>query len=136
HLGHIQIISHASRQLRENEKNYTRFLLEAAAAAWGMDNFNEYLKGSRFTLYRDLTTEATLGTTQMKTLNRLKNTMIEHDFQTKDRQKADLPPILKTGQIKHDSDPSRTFNKVVHVDLIKTDSMGSNIISITDHTRT
>ncbi len=55
-LGQIQIISHASRQLRENEKNYTKFLLETPAAAWGMDNFNEYLKGSQFTLYRDLTT--------------------------------------------------------------------------------
>ncbi len=41
-----------------------------SSAAWGMDNFNEYLKGSRFTLYRDLTTEVTLGTTQIKTLNR------------------------------------------------------------------
>jgi hypothetical protein len=37
----IQIISHASRQLKENKKNYTKFLLETAAAAWGMDNFNE-----------------------------------------------------------------------------------------------
>jgi hypothetical protein len=40
--GKVQIISHASRQLKENEKNYTEFLLETAAA-WGMDNFNEYL---------------------------------------------------------------------------------------------
>jgi hypothetical protein len=31
HQGKIQIISHASRQLKENEKNYTRFLLETAA---------------------------------------------------------------------------------------------------------
>jgi hypothetical protein len=136
HLGQIKIISHASRQLRENEKNYTRFLLEAAAAAWGMDNFNEYLKGSRFTLYRDLTTEATLGTTQLKTLNRLRNTMIEHDFQTRDRQTATLPPILKTGQIQHESDPDTTFNKVIHVDLIQTNSADSTLLSITDHTRT
>jgi hypothetical protein len=49
--GKVQIISHASRQLKENEKNYTTFLLEMAAAAWGMDNFNEYLNGSRFILY-------------------------------------------------------------------------------------
>jgi hypothetical protein len=35
HMGKIQIISHASRQLKENEKNYTKFLLETAAAAWG-----------------------------------------------------------------------------------------------------
>ncbi len=47
----VQIISHASRQLKENEKNYTKFLLETATAAWGMDNFNEYLNGSRFILY-------------------------------------------------------------------------------------
>jgi hypothetical protein len=40
-----KIISLTSRQLKENEKNYTLFLLEVAAAAWGMDNFNEYLKG-------------------------------------------------------------------------------------------
>jgi hypothetical protein len=93
--GKIQIISHASRQLKENEKNYTRFLLETAAAAWGMDNFNEYLKGSKFTLYRDLTTENTLGTTQLKTLNRLRNTMIDHDFKVQDRQKSDLPDFLK-----------------------------------------
>jgi RNase H-like domain found in reverse transcriptase len=39
-FGQIQIISHESRQLKENEKNYMKFLLETAAAAWGMDNFN------------------------------------------------------------------------------------------------
>jgi hypothetical protein len=82
--GKIQIISHASRQLKENEKNYTKFLLETAAAAWGMDNFNEYLNGSKFTLYRDTNTETTLGTTQVKTLNRLQTTMNDHDFEIKD----------------------------------------------------
>ncbi len=59
--GKIQIISHASRQLRENEKNYTKFLLETAATAWGMDNFNEYLNGSRFLLYKDIIKETELG---------------------------------------------------------------------------
>jgi hypothetical protein len=77
-----------------------------------------------------------MGTTQLKTLNRLKNTMIEHDFQTRDRQKANLPPSLKTGQITNESEPGITFNEVIHVDLIKTDSGGSAILSITDHTRT
>jgi len=144
HLGKIQVISHASRQLRENEKNYTRFLLETAAAAWGMDNFNEYLKGTRFTLYRDHTTETTLGTTQLKTLNRLRNTMVEHDFEVQDRQKADLPDCLKKRQIEKGRDisgPNQAFNKVIHVDLIKASSHGSEtseqaILSITDDTRT
>jgi len=144
HLGKIQIISHTSRQLRENEKNYTRFLRETAAAAWGMDNFNEYLKGSRFTLYKDLTTETTLGTTQLKTLNRLRNTMIEHDFKIQDRQKADLPDCLKKRQIEEERENSgqnQAFNKVIHVDLIDANPHGPNvsdraILSITDDTRT
>jgi hypothetical protein len=107
--GKIQIILHASRQLKENEKNYTRFLLETAAADWGMDNFNEYLKGSKFTLYRDVTTETTLGTPQLKTLNRLKNTMIDHDFEVQDRQKSDLPDFLKkrqTWEVQEDPEPN------------------------------
>jgi RNase H-like domain found in reverse transcriptase len=144
HLGQIQIISHASRQLKEKEKNYTRFLLETAAAAWGMDNFNEYLKGSRFTLYRDLTTETTLGTTQLKTLNRLRNTMIDHDFETQDRQKADLPDFLKMRQTEEGQEnpgQDRAFNKVIHVDLINAnlhmnEALGQTILSITDDTRT
>jgi hypothetical protein len=144
HLGQIQIISHASRQLRENEKNYTRFLLETAAAAWGMDNFNEYLKGTKFTLHRDITTETTLGTTQLKTLTRLRNTMVEHDFEVQDRQKADLPDFLKKRQIEKGPDisgPNQVFNKVIHVDLIKASYNGSEIseraiLSITDDTRT
>jgi hypothetical protein len=114
-----------------------------AAAAWGMDNFNEYLKGSRFTLYRDLTTETTLGTTQLKTLNQLRNTMIEHDFEIQDRLKADLPDFLKKRQSKEGreiSGQNQAFNKVIHVDLIDTNSPGTKIsyraiLSITDDTR-
>jgi hypothetical protein len=36
---------HVSRQLKNHEINYSPFLLEAAAAVWGMDFFNKYLKG-------------------------------------------------------------------------------------------
>jgi hypothetical protein len=144
HLGKIQIISHASRQLKENKKNYTRFLLETAAAAWGMDNLNEYLKGSRFTLYRDLTTETTLGTTQLKTLNRLRNTMIDHDFEIQERQKADLPDFLKKRQTnggQEDSGINRAFNKVIHVDLInvslhRNNASDQTLLSITEDTHT
>jgi hypothetical protein len=142
--GKIQIISHASRQLKENEKNYTKFLLEIAAAAWGMDNFNEYLKGSRFTLYKDLTTETTLGTTQIKTLNRLKTTIIDHNFEIQDRQKSDLPIFLKKRQTEEeskDSDQDRAANKIIHVNLISadrniTEASNQTILSITDDTRT
>jgi len=40
-------ISFTSQQLKDNEKNYSSFLLEAADMVWGMDHFNEYLKGKK-----------------------------------------------------------------------------------------
>ncbi len=48
--GKFYVISLASRQLKDHEKNYSPFLLEAAAAVWGMDHSNEYLKGKKFIL--------------------------------------------------------------------------------------
>jgi RNase H-like domain found in reverse transcriptase len=134
--GKIQIISHASRQLKENEKNYTKFLLETAAAAWGMDNFNEYLNCTRFILYKDAITDTGLGTTQVKTLNRLKTTMSEHDFEIKDKQKSDFTDFLKKGQ--NDTTPGRVsqhvaFNKIIHIDTICTHNKPDKaIITIMD----
>jgi RNase H-like domain found in reverse transcriptase len=43
--GNFHAISFASRELKDHEMNYSPFLLETAAAVWGMDFFNEYLKG-------------------------------------------------------------------------------------------
>jgi hypothetical protein len=40
----------ASRQLKNHEKNYLPFLLEAAATVWGMDHFDEYLKGKKISV--------------------------------------------------------------------------------------
>jgi hypothetical protein len=51
--GSHYAISFASRQLKDHEKNYSPFLLEAAAAVWGMDIFNEYLRGKQFILFPD-----------------------------------------------------------------------------------
>jgi hypothetical protein len=45
-------ISYASWQLKDHEKNYSLFQLESAAAVWGMDFFNEYLKGKFFSFLR------------------------------------------------------------------------------------
>ncbi len=145
--GKVQIISHASRQLIENDKNYTKFPLETTAAAWGMDNFNEYLKGSKFTLYKDLTNETTLGTTQIKTLNQLRTTMVDHDFEVQDWQKSTLPEFLKKRQREEDhehkdneqkdSDQDQAASKIIHVNLIKTDlHPKATLLIITDDTQT
>jgi hypothetical protein len=49
--GNHYAISFASHQLKDHEKNYLPFLLEAAAAVWGMEIFNEYLRGKQFILF-------------------------------------------------------------------------------------
>jgi RNase H-like domain found in reverse transcriptase len=67
--GNFHAISFASMQLKENEMNYSPFLLEAAVAVWGMDFFNKYLKGKRFILYTDHKPLEKLGHTHTKTLN-------------------------------------------------------------------
>jgi hypothetical protein len=116
------VISHPSRQLKENEKNYTPFLRETAAAIWGMDNFNEYLKGSLFTLYMDPTPEPNLGNTQM---------MSEHKFDTKNRQNADLPQYLKQRQINPKDEQhinNLYFNKTIHVNTFQGDILKDQAI--------
>jgi hypothetical protein len=70
--GNFHAISFASRQLKDQEMNYSPFLLEAAAAVWGMDFFMEYLKGKRFILNTDPNPLEKLGHLHSKTLNRLK----------------------------------------------------------------
>jgi RNase H-like domain found in reverse transcriptase len=66
--GNFHAISFASRQLKDHEMNYSPFLLEAAAAVWGMDFFNEYLKGKQFILYTDHKPLEKLGHLHSKTI--------------------------------------------------------------------
>ena len=71
---------YASRGLKPNEKNYSAYLLELAAAAWAIDNFAVYLRGRRFTLFSDHKRLESLSTVHTKTLNRLQQQMLEFDF--------------------------------------------------------
>jgi len=45
-------ISFASRQLKDHKNNYSPFLVEAAAAVWGMDFFNKYFGEAIYPVYR------------------------------------------------------------------------------------
>ena len=51
HDGEEKVIAYASRGLKANEKNYSAYLLELAAAFWAIDNFAVYLRGRWFTLF-------------------------------------------------------------------------------------
>ena len=75
-----RVIAYASRGLKPNEKNYSAYLLELAAAAWAIDNFAVYLRGRRFTLFSDHKPLESLSAVHTKTLNRLQQQRLEFDF--------------------------------------------------------
>jgi hypothetical protein len=54
--------------------------LEAAAAVWGVDIFNEYLRGKQFILFADHKPLEKLGHFHTKMLSRLQATLLELDF--------------------------------------------------------
>ena len=89
--GCFHAIAYASRQLKTNEKNYSPFLLEAAAAVWGMEHFHEYLKGKRFILYTDHKPLEKLGHLHSKTMNRLQSAMLEYDFLIQYKKGSNMP---------------------------------------------
>jgi RNase H-like domain found in reverse transcriptase len=89
--GNFHAISFASRQLKDHEVNYSPFLLEAAAAVWGMDFFNESLKGKRFILYTDHKPLVKLGHLHSKTMNRLQTALLEHDFVIQYKKGSNMP---------------------------------------------
>ncbi len=78
--GNHYAISFASRQLKDHEKNYSPFLLEAAAAIWGMEVFNEYLRGNQLILFTDHKHLEKLGHLLTKALNHLQIALLEHNF--------------------------------------------------------
>jgi len=89
--GNHYAISFTSRQLKDPEKNYSPFLLEAAAAVWGMEIFNEYLRGKQFVLFTDHKPLEKLGHLHTKTLNRLQTALLEHDFVIQYKKGTHIP---------------------------------------------
>jgi hypothetical protein len=89
--GKIYGISFASRQLMDLEKNFSTFLLEATAAVWGMDFFNEYLHGKQFILYTDHKPLEKLSHLHNKTLNCLQTALLEHNFIIKYKKVSNMP---------------------------------------------
>ncbi len=79
-FNNFYAISYTSRQLKDQAKNYSPFLLESAAAVWGMDTFNEYLKGKQFVLFTDHKPSEKMGHLHTKTMNHLQAALLEHDF--------------------------------------------------------
>jgi len=89
--GNFYAISFASRQLKDHEKNYSLFLLEAAAAVWGMDFFNKYLRGKQLIMYTDHKPLEKLGHLHSKMMNRLQTALLEHDLVIQYKKGSNMP---------------------------------------------
>jgi hypothetical protein len=75
-----KVMAYASRPLKKHEKNYLAYLVEMAAAVWGIEHFDVYLIGKQFMLVTDHRPLEHLGSDNTKTLNRLQHLMLEYDF--------------------------------------------------------
>jgi hypothetical protein len=75
-----KVIAYASRPLKKHEKNYSAYLVEMAAAVWGIEHFHVYLIGKQFTLVTDHRPLEHFGSVHTKTINRLQHLMLEYDF--------------------------------------------------------
>jgi len=89
--GQYNVIAYGSRQLRDHELNYLPYFAEMVAANWGMEYFGNYLRGKPFTLYSDHKPLEKLSHLHTKTINRLQENMLTHDFQIQYRKGATLP---------------------------------------------
>jgi len=69
--GDYHVIAYGSRQFRDPEHIYSPYLAEMAAANWGMEYFDNYLRGKPFTLYTDHKPLEKLRLLHTKTMNRL-----------------------------------------------------------------
>ena len=89
--GEFQVISYASRKLKEIEKNHAPFLLEMAASVWGMEHFSVYLRGRHFVLYTDHKPLVNLGSVHTKTLTQIQEAMLNFDFEIMYQKGSEMP---------------------------------------------
>jgi transposase InsO family protein len=70
-----------------------------AAAVWGMEFYNEYLRGKTFVLYTDHKPLEKLGHLHTKTLNRLQMAMLEYDFTIQYKMGIQMPADYLSRQV-------------------------------------
>ena len=51
--GAFHVLSQESRQFKDHEANNPPFLIDMANALYGMDAFDQYLRGQPFIMYMD-----------------------------------------------------------------------------------
>jgi hypothetical protein len=76
-----RVVAYASRGLKDHKVNYPAYLLEKAAACWGIENFDTDLTPPKqFRLCTDHRPLETMSTVHKKTLNNLQLLMLKFNF--------------------------------------------------------
>ena len=89
--GVFGVIAYASRALKKSELNYTPFLAEMFAAKWGMEYFQNYLRGKKFLLFTDHKPMEKLGKVHTKTLHGIQEAMLTFDFEIHYMKGEEMP---------------------------------------------
>ena len=128
--GKFHVISYGSRQLVTHERNYSPYLVEMAAAVWGIEFYDNYLRGKRFLLFTDHKPLEKLNHLHKKTLNRLQMTMLEYDFEIRYKKGIQMPAdYLSRQAIKGLSDVAASIDPFTP-DLSSLQKMDPELIKI------
>jgi len=117
--GRFHVISYASRQLKDHEKNYSPYLAEAAAIVWGIETFEEYLRGKNFVVYTDHKPLEKMGHLHKKALNRLEEKILEHGCVLQYKKGINMPADFLSRQIHEEQvDKISDYFKPAELDTI------------------
>ena len=94
--GSFHVLSHASGQFHRHEANYPPFLLDIANALYGMDSFDEYLRGLPFILFMDQHPQPELSHLHKKTYARLQAASLQYNFVIQGKNNSGQPMHLRS----------------------------------------
>ena len=89
--GDQKDIVYASRQLLKHEKNYKPFLVEMQAMVKGMDHFDTYCRGKKFTVITDYKPLETHSKRKNKTMNSPTEARRKYDLDIKYKKGRKMP---------------------------------------------
>ncbi len=81
------------------------------AAVWGMDYFQDHLRGKRFILYTDHKPLEALSHIHTKTLNRLQTAMMDFDFEIQYKKGIEMPADFLSRATVDEINAINPFNK-------------------------
>ena len=101
-----------------------------ADANWGMEYFDNYLRGKPFTLYTDHKPLEKLSHLHTKNMNRLQENMFTYDFQIHYKKGATLPADLMSRDIVKGLDDAVNSIDTLGLDLQQLQKADEQIIKI------